>query len=259
MGPIVAHWLVPSAIAALPFDRPALAIAHGGDLHTLRALGLLRPTLRALNARRTRLAFVSHELLALARAAVPELAAIVQPMGIDVARFRAIPRTPTLPPTVLVVSRLVPVKGVEVALAAFAQVATPARLVIAGDGPQRAELARRAGPNVALVGAVDTIARDRWLAQASAVVVPSRILKSGRTEGMPLIALEALAAGVPVIASDVGGLRELAAVHRVPPDDPAALARAIDRVLGDPPAPDDLQATVSHLDWATVARRLLPI
>ena len=52
-------------------------------------------------------------------------------------------------------------------------------------------------------------------------------MPGGRTEGTPMIALEALAAGVPVVASAVGGLRELAQIQLVPPDDPHALAMAI--------------------------------
>ncbi|MDB4954584.1 MAG: glycosyl transferase group 1 [Myxococcales bacterium] len=262
---IVAHWLAPSAFAALPSRARLLAIAHGGDVHLLRRMRLLAPALYALRARRARLAFVSHDLLELARAAAPRLrtwldtAAIVQPMGIDAARFAALGRAPVHPPTILVAARLVPIKGVDVALDALAHLRAPARLVIAGDGPEREVLAARATSverdlETVFLGSVDTHARDRLLREASVVVVPSRVLSNGRTEGMPMIALEALATGVPLVASDVGGLRALA-THAllVPPDQPLALAAAIDRVLLEPRG----SAPFRVLDWPIVTERLL--
>ena len=248
---IVAHWLAPSAIAALPSTKPLLAIAHGGDVHTLRRMHLLAPVLHALRVRRARLAFVSQELLAIARAAAPCEDAIVQPMGLPLARFTAIARAPT--PTVLVVARLVAIKGVDVALRAAREAGV--RIVVAGDGPERAALARLGGE---FLGEVDPDTRDRLLATAGAVVVPSRVLPSGRSEGMPTIALEALAAGVPVIASAVGGLPSLAPAARlVPPDDPHVLASAIRETLAAPPPPAQLRAAVADLDWPRVAERLL--
>ena len=270
---IIAHWLAPSALVALPLRRPLVAIAHGGDVHTLRRLGLLAPALHALRLRGARLVFVSEHLRAVARDAAPRLArwldddALVQPMGLDLARFDAIalarartPRPPPsarTPPTILVAARLVPLKGVDVALAAFARLRTPARLAIAGDGPERAALLALAPAGAALLGEVDTRRRDELLREASVVVVPSRITAHGRTEGTPSIALEALAAGVPVVASAVGGLRELAAARLVPPGDPSALAREIDRILAEPPPPLALRQSVAHLAWPAVADRLL--
>src|SRR5207245_5409834 len=119
------------------------------------------PMLHALRLRRARLAFVSAELLALARRHGPVDGAIVQPMGVDVAHFAGLGRAPTTPPTILVVARLVPVKGVDVAIAAMQHIERPARLVIAGDGPELDRLA--AGTNIELLGAVDTPRRDTLL------------------------------------------------------------------------------------------------
>ncbi|HWU87261.1 MAG TPA: glycosyltransferase family 4 protein [Kofleriaceae bacterium] len=267
---VIAHWLVPSALVALPLGRPLVAIAHGGDVHTLRRLGLLAPALHALHLRGARVVFVSEHLRALARDAAPRLArwldddALVQPMGLDLARFDAIahargahPATATAPPMLLVAARLVPLKGVDVALAAFARLRTPARLVVAGDGPERAALRALAPAGATLLGEVDTRRRDELLREASVVIVPSRITARGRTEGTPSIALEALASGVPVVASAVGGLRDLPAARLVPPDDPPALARELERVLAEPPPPLVLRQSVAHLDWPTVAHRLL--
>jgi len=266
---IIAHWLVPSAIAALPSRVPVLAIAHGGDIHTLRRVRLLAPVLHALHRRDVQLVFVSEPLRAIARDAAPRLAAWletarIQPMGLDLARFRRVRHTPTRPPTLVVAARLVDLKGVDVAIDALAHLRAPVRLVIAGDGPERQRLeahARGLASNasaIEFVGVVDGVGRDALLRQASVVVVPSRVTPSGRTEGMPMIALEALAAGVPVVASAVGGLSGLApAAVLVQPDRPLELAAAIDRTLSEPPDAAVLRAAVADLDWGSVAPRLV--
>jgi len=249
----IAHWLAPSALAALPTRVPLTVIAHGGDVHTLARARLLGPVLGLLRARRARLAFVTDELRRIAGAHD----AMVQPMGVDTAHFAALDRAPETPPLVVVLARLVPIKGVDVALAAMTRVRTRARMIVAGAGPERARLAALAGP-AELVGEVDAAGRDDLLRRASLVVVPSRVLANGRSEGMPLVALEALAAGVPVVASAVGGMRELGApIALVPPDDPGALAHAIDTALARPATASELRAAVAHLDWPRVAARLL--
>jgi glycosyltransferase involved in cell wall biosynthesis len=263
---IIAHWLVP-ALAALPARKPLLAIAHGGDVHTLRRLHLLAPTLHLL--RGAKLAFVSEELRAIANAHE----AIVQPMGLDVDHFARLERNVQTPrdvehnarpqrnvaelPLVVIVARLVAIKGVDVLLAALPHVRKRIAVMIAGDGPERARLQRSAPANVTFLGAVDAATRDELLRKASVVVVPSRVLPNGRTEGMPMIALEALATGVPVVASAVGGLASLQSATRVRHGDPFALAAAIDRVLASPPNEGALRASVAHLAWPRVAQRLL--
>jgi glycosyltransferase involved in cell wall biosynthesis len=261
---VVAHWLAPSALAALPARGPLLAIAHGGDVHLLIRIGLLAPALALLAARRARVVAVSRDLLDRMIAAAPrplarwlERDAIVQSMGIDVARFAALPQA-TTPPTIAVIARLVAIKGIDVAIDAMSMLARrDARLEIAGDGPLATSLADRARDKpIDLLGALDGAARDRLLARASVVVVPSRPTPS-RVEGMPVVALEALAAGRPVVASATGGLRELPAPARlVPPDDAPALAAAIDAALADPPAPETCRRSIADRDWSIVGRRL---
>jgi glycosyltransferase involved in cell wall biosynthesis len=236
---IVAHWLVPSALVAALTRKPLTAIAHGGDIYTLQRMGLLKPTLRAL--RNAKLVFVSEQLRAIAN--VP---GIVQPMGVDLAHFRSLGRAPTSPPTILVAARLVPIKGIDTAIDAMAHL-PHARLVIAGDGPERAALEARARTRVTFLGQVDTHRRDQLLRAASVVVVPSRTI-NGRSEGCPTIAIEALAAGVPVVAT-VGRATELVA-----PNDPIVLAQAIERALASRQSTD---AQVADLDWIAVATRLL--
>jgi glycosyltransferase involved in cell wall biosynthesis len=235
----IAHWLVPSALAAIPTRVPVLAIAHGGDVHTLARLHLLTPVVRLLRARGVRLSFVSSALRDLAGA--PD--ALVQAMGIDLDHFARLPRAPD--GSILMLTRLVPIKGIDLAITA----ARDHRLVIAGGGPD----SYAHGSNVTFLGEVDAARRDQLLSTASVVIIPSRILPNGRTEGTPLVALEALAAGVPVIASRTGGLADLPLIH-VPPDDRAALAAAIDRVLAGPPQP---RVDMTRYAWPAVAQRLL--
>ena len=136
-------------------------------------------------------------------------------------------------PLVLSVGRLVESKNHELAIEALAEV-PQAVLAIAGDGPLRADLvaaAERAGvaDRVLLLGE----RRDAraLMGAADAVVLTSR------AEGLPLVALEALASGTPLVATSVRGLRELVTDGEnalvVPPDDAQALAGALRRVLED--------------------------
>ncbi len=122
------------------------------------------------------------------------------------------------------------VEGYE---AASASGEAPLRLVIAGAGPLEASVARlaRSNGNVSYRGHVDAEERDRLLGEASAVVIPSVC-----PEVSPLVFFEALAAGVPVIASDIGGISELEQygnVVLVPPGDADALADALTGLLSD--------------------------
>jgi glycosyltransferase involved in cell wall biosynthesis len=128
----------------------------------------------------------------------------------------------------LVVSRLAPEKGVDVAIDACR--AASIALVVAGDGPERELLKGQArGSEVRFVGHVDEIELAKLRAGASIALVPSR---SAETFG--LAAAEAMAAGLPVAASRVGALGALVDEQGlVPAGDGAALAQAIERLAGD--------------------------
>ena len=139
--------------------------------------------------------------------------------------------------TILTVANLRREKAHETLLEAVARVA-PAhadlRVLIAGDGPRAAELralARKLGVagRVEFLGHRDDV--EALLMEADVFVLPSR------SEASPNSVLEAMAAGVPIVASAVGGLLELVQPGRtgllVPPDDASALARAIESLLAD--------------------------
>ena len=128
----------------------------------------------------------------------------------------------------LVVSRLSPEKGVDVAIDACRMAGLA--LVVAGDGPERAALqARAAGADVRFVGRVDDEQLARLRAGAAIALVPSR---SAETFG--LAAAEAMAAGLPVVASRVGALSELVEpAGLVQAGNADALARAMTSLAGD--------------------------
>ena len=128
---------------------------------------------------------------------------------------------------VLSTSRLTRQKGVDVAVRALSLLPDDVVLVVLGEGPERKDLQ---APRVHLPGRVPDVAA--WLRRASVYVQPSR------WEGFGLGVLEAMISGLPVVATNVSSLPELVVDGEtgvlVPPDDPAALARGIERALASP-------------------------
>jgi glycosyltransferase involved in cell wall biosynthesis len=133
----------------------------------------------------------------------------------------------------LVAARLSAEKGVDVAVEACERAGIA--LVVAGDGPDADAVRARAGDHTRFVGRVSPEEVDELRARAALQIVSSRC-----AEVMPLAAVEAMAAGVPVVATAMGGLPELVQdpAALVPPDDPVELAAACLARFGDARAGD---------------------
>lgn len=174
---------------------------------------------------------------------------VVRP-GVDTHAFAVVPnrsRLPGAPLRVVCLARLAPEKGVDVLVRATARArasGTHLHVVIAGDGPERERIQRLVieegvGDAVTLVGRVEDT--RSLLADADLLVLPSR------SENLPLAALEALASGIPVVASSVGGVAEVVddGVNGwlTPPDDAQALADLLCRLDVDPDALGDAAAS----------------
>jgi len=122
----------------------------------------------------------------------------------------------------LVVSRLVPYKRVDLAVAAFSELGLP--LVVIGDGPEREKLQRMAAPNVRLMGRLSDEETGEYYSRCRAFVFPGE-------EDFGITPLEAQAAGRPVIAYGAGGARDTvkqgATGEFFYPQTAAALAEAV--------------------------------
>lgn len=170
----------------------------------------------------------------------------VIPSGVDLARFRAVRPDPEAKrrfgfdpgdPVVGAVGRLDPVKGHATLLFAWPTVLASmprARLVLVGDGSERGRLESAA----ANLGLREWVAFAGERADVEACLAAFDLFAfPSRNEGMGRALVEALAAGVPAVASRAGGIPDVLPEGRagllVPPDDPEAWGAAILRILGD--------------------------
>lgn len=161
--------------------------------------------------------------------------------GVDLERWEPRPVRPEgARLEVLTVCRLVDKKGVDTAIRAMACLERPARLTIAGDGPERARLEALieelgCKERVRLLGAVDNETVRRLMQEESHVfVLPCRTDRAGDRDGLPVVLIEAMASGLPVVSGDLPAIRELVEHDvngiLVPPDDPQSLAAALTRL-----------------------------
>ena len=245
--------------------KPALLNYRGGEAAIFFARS---PRLVAFSLRRASAIAVPSAYLAGVFEQYGHTAHIV-PNVVDLQRFT--PAAPTASPAaegprILVARHLESLYDNASAVRAFALVRQrypAARLVLAGGGPQRAALARLARSlgvldAVRFAGPVDNAAMPA-LFQASDIV-----LNPSLADNMPISVLEALACGVPVVSTNVGGIPALlqdgVTALLVPPGDPAAMAHAIVALLRDPPRAQALvTAGLAHaatFGWPGIAPRL---
>jgi len=170
-------------------------------------------------------------------------------------------------PRVLFVGRLAPQKGVGTLVAAAGLLEDPsAQILLVGDGPERKALEREAkrigvADRLHFVGFVTHERLPAVLAHADLLVLPSIY------EELGTVLLEAMQAALPIVASKTGGIPEVIedGVNGmlVPPGDPEALARAIDRLLADRALAcrlsEGAQERVKHYDWEVLAERVLVV
>jgi glycosyltransferase involved in cell wall biosynthesis len=240
------------ALAVAARRVPLVVTIH--NLWPAAASGAARAALRFV-ARRAALIAVSEAVAESIRRVLPHAAVTVIGNGIEIDEFQdgdgpAVRRELGIPPDATLIGyfgRLTREKGADLALAAISILASrrpEARLLVAGDGPERAALEGTAGPEVCFLGERSDV--PTLLAACDAVLIPSR------AEGQSLVALEAMAAGRPIVAADVGGLGAMVRAIGgpvTPTEDPAAMARAIERLLAD----DDLRAGLIARGRAYVA------
>lgn len=207
-----AHWL-PAGIVAMTTRKPFVVQVWGTDVELARRA----PALARKVLRRARLVIAPSSALAdeARRLGASDVRTI--PSGVDLPSEVG---EPAVPPEILYAGRLSAEKGVRELVAA----ADGMPLVVVGDGPLRDEVPGALGfkPHDEL---------ERYYERAAVVACPSR------REGFGVVCAEAMAHGRPVVAGDVGGLRDLVAHEEtgllVPPGDVEALRAALRRLLQD--------------------------
>lgn len=268
---VLAYWLYPDAYGAmrvaLRHRLPFVAGARGSDLRVRDAVSrrLTRPVVR----RADRLLVVSADLGRVAVEAYGAQAERVRviPNGCDASVFRRGDRAQArlelgIEPAariVLFVGRLVPEKGLRELVEACASLAAadPALvLAFVGGGPMQSELegvAAASSGRVRLVGALAPAQVARWMVASDLLALPSY------SEGHPNVLVEALACGLPAVATPVGGIPEVVDAESavlVPPRDAAALAAGIAAALARRWDPAALAQRFSR-DWRSVASETL--
>jgi phosphatidylinositol alpha-mannosyltransferase len=255
--------LVPGPTQAALFgaDAPIVGTFHAAGSEGIpwyRAFG--RP-IRRVVARLTVRTAVSAEARHLASEAFGGTYEVLH-NGVEVSRFVGVAPWPTERPAILFVGRHEPRKGLGVLLDAFSGVERDAVLWVAGGGPDTDELRARSVAGVEWLGQVSEVEKARRLGSATVYCAPSL-----RGESFGMVLLEAMAAGAPVVASDIAGYRDVARPEHealvVPAGDPDALRAALRCLLDEPTTRDRLVAAgrkrADELSMDRLAERFVPV
>ncbi len=246
---IVSYWAHPDGEAAVRIGRlvgaPSCVIIGGSDVLLMTRKPSRRRRVEWVLKATDSVITVNDDLKnAVVRLGIRADKVHVWRQGIDVSRFRPGDRQLArqqlgilVPGHVIVwVGRMDPVKGLDILLESCALLRDQGvefHLYLVGDGPLRRQLVaqtefRRLSAHVTFVGLKLHEELPDWYRAADLTVLPSR------SEGLPNVLRESLACGTPFVASDVGGIKEIAdpsCCLLVPPEDPTSLADAVAQAL----------------------------
>jgi phosphatidylinositol alpha-mannosyltransferase len=267
-GPLTPTLGLVGAAAAERFGVPIVATFHSWFPRSAAARVFRGPLQRRLDRMAATIAVSVPVVDAHSRYFVADWEVI--PNGVDLAYFHPNGRSPLGvlrgEPRLLFLGRLDPRNGLDTMLAALPAILErypTARLTVVGDGPLRAYYEKRArplGPTVTFVGSVYD-ERNAYYGAADLYVCPTTRASFGIT------LLEAMAAGLPMVVSDITGFRELVdgtdAAVRVPPNAPAQWAAAVIAMLGDPDRRAAMSAAgreaAGSYAWPHIARRVMNV
>lgn len=209
-----AHWLIPQGIVQSFFKKPYIVTGHGGDVTSLNKGILRRLKIRCMK-KAGHVTVVSEHLRSQVQKLSPGIEPSVISMGVDSTRFGKQYRVSNYfgqeeKKVVLFVGRLVEKKGVTYLIEAMKEI--DALLVIVGDGPIKEKLVDQSADmkeRVVFLGAKTHKELKTIYASSDIFVAPSITAKDGDQEGIPTAIMEAIASGLPVIASDSGGISDL--------------------------------------------------
>lgn len=250
---IHSHWIVPQgltgALCHRLFSIPHLATIHGTDLNLVKNSRFLQILCRFIVRNSAVVtvnsSYMKNQLMEIVPQAMGKTRTI--PMGVDLSRFIidiSSGRTRNNPEEkiILNVGRLIDWKGTTCLIEAMPEILSRipgARLIIIGRGPQEEILQQkvrdlRLENHIEFPGTVSDEDLRGYYRSADVFVLPS-INVSGRTEGLGVVLLEAMASGCPVIGSNVGGIPDIITDGEngflVPERDPGALAKRITEIL----------------------------
>ncbi|MBI2549651.1 glycosyltransferase [Candidatus Woesearchaeota archaeon] len=284
---IHAHWILPQGLVAAVIGKllkiPVVVTAHAGDVFPLN-----KPFFRILSRFSVRSAAAVTVNSIYTRAAVEKISGrkdiSIIPMGVDLKLFSS--SSPAAAEAVrkrcgiggrdgkmiLFVGRLAEKKGVTHLIAAMAEIIKKnpgCKLVIVGDGPEKPALVRQSqqlglSENVVFAGSVPNNALPSFYRAADVFVLPSIVDRKGDTEGLGVVLLEAIAAGTPVVASNIGGIPDIVINGKtgllVEQKNRQRLATAIALLLKNPQMRKKLSAAAkSHVarsfSWDALANR----
>ncbi|HHW19049.1 MAG TPA: glycosyltransferase family 4 protein [Firmicutes bacterium] len=271
-------WIVAYAARALKhsWEVPLIATVHATEFG--RQKGLHTPMQHHISETEWWLCYEAWKVITCSRYMKDEVLRVfsvpgdkveVIPNGISDSWFE-VPRRPDPEPLVIYVGRLVPEKGPHILVEAMSDILIDfptARLVLAGSGPMEGDLKkmiyeRGLGKVVDMPGHLDDGALKDLYSRSWVACFPSSY------EPFGIVALEAMATGVPCVVGDAGGLREIVEDKVtglvVPPEDPGALARAVklllgDRLLGGYLSENAKRVVRERFSWPDIAGRTLQV